>query len=100
MIRLSAIIVALITFGLIFVAGPTSTARADSAMTLVMTNCTVCHTTQRICNRLGALDGTGWQDIIQTMLAKRDRGLLSDEEKAMMADFLNQLPKGSAPVCP
>ncbi|MFH1982105.1 MAG: hypothetical protein ABIL58_09675 [Pseudomonadota bacterium] len=100
MTRLSAVALAGVTAGLMLAAGMTTTAVADTPMTLVMTNCTVCHTTQRICNRLGELDGTGWQGIIQTMLAKRNEGLLSDDEKQAMADFLNQQPKGAPPVCP
>lgn len=100
MIRFNVILTVLVVAGLVLGFRLAPTVAEDSPMTLVMTHCTRCHSTQRICNRLGAYDLSGWTETITTMLAKQDRGLLDDGEKARMANYLAQLPKGARPVCP
>ena len=64
---------------------------------LVMTACTACHDTQRICDALGKKDGNAW---IQTITRMKGKGAAVDQDKIPgLADFLSTLKPGTPPVC-
>lgn len=65
--------------------------------TLVMTACTACHDTQRVCGALGKKDTDAW---IQTITRMKGKGAAVDQGGILgLADFLSSLKPGTPPVC-
>ena len=69
----------------------------SSAENLVMVDCSVCHTTRRICDNLGTKGAAGWQSTVTRMRGKGAK--LSTNEASTVARYLAGLPEGSEPVC-
>ena len=63
----------------------------------VMTACTVCHDTQRICDALGKKDKDAWGMTVTRMVGKG--ASLDKEGIPQVVDFLSGLKPGSKPVC-
>ncbi len=74
-----------------------ASARADDATALVMTRCTECHATDRICEYLGR-DADWWDDTIGRMMAKGAR--IDGDQKDGLVAYLHGLEPGAGPVCP
>lgn len=76
--------------------GPQAQQRGDPSA-VVMAECTVCHTTERICDSLGKKDREEWTRTISEMVS---RGANVDEnEIPLIAEYLSNLEPGSEPVC-
>ena len=69
----------------------------DDPSAVVMERCTVCHTTERICNNLGKKDTEEWTRTIETMVS-RGADVASEDIRAL-AEYLANLESGSQPVC-
>jgi hypothetical protein len=75
---------------------PSSQPKGDSG-TMVMTACTACHDTQRICNALGQKDKDAWVQTVKKMVGK---GAAIDKDSVpLLVDFLTSLKAGSQPIC-
>ncbi|WP_035250500.1 hypothetical protein [Desulfocurvus vexinensis] len=71
---------------------------AHDGPTLVMSRCTRCHDTVRICRNLRGKGKDAWDVTVTRMMM---RGAQVDSaEKALIVDYLFGLPAGAAPVCP
>lgn len=71
--------------------------RRDDPSAIVMTACTVCHSTERICGKLGEKDAGEWTRTIEWMKA---RGAdVASEDIPALAQYLAGLEPGSRPVC-
>lgn len=63
----------------------------------VTNQCTVCHSTERICDNLGKKDKQEWRKTVTRMA---DYGAKVDPQNIpAVADFLAGLKPGSKPVC-
>jgi mono/diheme cytochrome c family protein len=72
--------------------------QARDGQTLVMTRCTGCHDTVRICRGLRARGKDAWDTTVTRMML---RGAQVDpQDKALIVDYLFTLPAGAKPVCP
>ncbi len=69
----------------------------DDPSAIVMERCTVCHTTERICNNLSKKDTEEWTRTIETMVS-RGADVASEDIRAL-AEYLANLEPGSQPVC-
>lgn len=65
---------------------------------LVMRYCTSCHDTRLICKGLRAKGKDAWDRTVTTMMLKG--AAIDSEQKAVIVDYLYQLPAGAKPVCP
>jgi hypothetical protein len=63
----------------------------------VMTACTACHDTQRICNALGKKDKYTWAQTVNRMVGKG--AALDKDSVPQVVDFLTSLKAGSQPIC-
>lgn len=73
-------------------------AEAHDGQTLVMTRCTRCHDTVRLCRSLRAKGKDAWDMAVTHMML---RGAQVDpQEKALIVEYLFTLPAGARPVCP
>jgi cytochrome c5 len=79
----------------VFAAAPTVGAQ-DPAGT-VMSACTKCHNTQRICANLGAKDKAAWNTTVTRMMGKGAQ--VSEAEKPAVVDWLAAQQPGAKPVC-
>ncbi|MFY9398738.1 MAG: hypothetical protein WAR22_10285 [Desulfomonilia bacterium] len=75
---------------------PRAQQRGDPPV-IVMAECTVCHTTKRICDDLGDEDLDDWVETVSEMVSKGAK--LSKDEIPLIAEYLWSLKPGSAPVC-
>jgi cytochrome c553 len=86
----------LLPAGAHFLDGPQAQ-QTDSPPATVMTACTECHTTARICDNLGRKDRGEWTRTIERMAS---RGAdVSPEDIPELAEYLANLKPGSKPVC-
>lgn len=76
--------------------GPQAQQRGDPSA-IVMAECTVCHTTQRICDDLDDEDQEEWTEIISEMVSRGAR--VAEHEIPLIAEYLSNLEPGSKPVC-
>lgn len=91
-----------IVFLFLFLSGFPSCAKLPSQQvgdpqSLVMTACTACHDTQRICNALGKKDKDAWTQTVTRMVGKGaaiDKGSIAE-----VVDFLSSLKPGTPPIC-
>ena len=74
-------------------------AQADpgAALALVQTQCSRCHTLERICTNLGVKSKDEWQVTVERMLGKG--AALSPEEAAQAIDALTDLEAGNPAIC-
>lgn len=63
----------------------------------VMSACTKCHNTQRICANLGAKDKAAWNTTVTRMMGKGAQ--VSEAEKPAVVDWLAAQQPGAKPVC-
>lgn len=63
----------------------------------VMSACTKCHNTQRICANLGAKDKAAWNTTVIRMMGKGAQ--VSEAEKPAVVDWLAAQQPGAKPVC-
>jgi hypothetical protein len=64
---------------------------------MIMTACTACHDTQRICNALGKKDKDAWAQTVNRMVGKG--AVLDKDSVPQVVDFLTSLKAGSQPIC-
>lgn len=64
---------------------------------LVMTACTACHSSQKICDKLGTKDKNAWNETVTRMVGKGAK--VPSESLSILVDYLAGLQPGSAPVC-
>lgn len=64
---------------------------------MVMTACTACHDTQRICDALGKKDKDAWAQTVDRMVGKG--AALDKDSIPQVVDFLASLKAGSQPIC-
>jgi len=72
--------------------------KSREARALVMERCTLCHGTQEICENLGQKGKDGWDRTVSLMMLKG--APVGAEQKALIVDWLWNLPAGSSPLCP
>jgi hypothetical protein len=99
MIRMLPVAVVLVLAGIMLSSQAKATGVKTSPSRIVMSYCTQCHDTQRICKRLGAMDRTGWQSIVERMIIKRGVRMATPEEKNKVINWLASQPKGAKPLC-
>jgi hypothetical protein len=75
---------------------PSSEPKGDPG-TMVMTACTACHDTQRICDALGKKDKDTWAQTVNRMAGKG--AALDTDSTPQVVDFLASLKAGSQPIC-
>lgn len=63
----------------------------------VMSACTRCHNTQRICANLGAKDKAAWNTTVTRMMGKGAQ--VAEAEKPAVVDWLATQQPGAKPVC-
>ncbi len=63
----------------------------------VMTKCTACHTTRRICDNLGEKDREEWIRTVSEMVSKGAD--VAGQDIPAVAEYLANLEPGSEPVC-
>ncbi len=63
----------------------------------VMTKCTACHTTRRICDNLGEKDREEWIRTVSEMVSKGAD--VAEQDIPVVAEYLANLEPGSEPVC-
>jgi hypothetical protein len=64
---------------------------------MVMTACTACHGTQKICDVLGKKDKDAWTQTVNRMVGKG--AALDKDSVSPVVDFLTSLQAGSQPIC-
>lgn len=72
-------------------------ATAQDPAGTVMSACTRCHNTQRICANLGAKDKAAWNTTVTRMMGKGAQ--VSEAEKPAVVDWLATQQPGAKPVC-
>jgi hypothetical protein len=75
---------------------PSSQPKGDPG-NMVMTACTACHNTQRICDALGIKDNDAWAQTVNRMAGKG--AALDKDSIPRVVDFLASLKAGSQPIC-
>ncbi|MBG3876797.1 hypothetical protein FVW20_07100 [Desulfovibrio oxamicus] len=91
MLAVSAALAAVAAFSL---ADP---ATAQDPAGTVMSACTKCHNTQRICANLGAKDKAAWNTTVTRMMGKGAQ--VGEAEKPAVVDWLAAQQPGAKPVC-
>jgi hypothetical protein len=76
----------------------TSAKETDDAQSLVMTACTKCHDTNKICKKIGKKSREKWDKTVSRMIKKGAE--LPEDKKDLVIDYLLSLEPGSKPVCP
>ncbi len=94
--------ISLAVFMYLFLSGFSSCAKSRLEPTgepgkTVMTACTVCHDTQRICDALGKKDKDAWSMTVTRMVGKG--ASLDKEGIPQVVNFLSGLTPDSKPVC-
>jgi hypothetical protein len=64
---------------------------------MVMTACTACHSSQKICDALGKKDKDAWTQTVNRMVGKG--AALEKDSIPQVVDFLAGLKAGSQPIC-
>ncbi|MBP8649431.1 MAG: hypothetical protein WBL38_13780 [Desulfomonilia bacterium] len=64
---------------------------------IVMSRCTKCHNTKKICNNLDKKDVEEWTQTIEKMVSRG--AAVAPEDIPAMAEYLAGLESGSQPVC-
>jgi hypothetical protein len=80
------------------VTSQTSARETDDAQSLVMTACTKCHDTNRVCKYIGEKSREKWDKTVSRMIEKGAE--LPQDKKDLVIDYLLSLELGSKPVCP
>ena len=75
---------------------PSSQPKGDPG-NMVMTACTACHDTQRICDALGKKDKDAWAQTVNRMVGKG--AALDKDSVPRVVDFFTSLQAGSQPIC-
>ena len=75
---------------------PSSQPKGDPG-NMVMTACTACHDTQRICDALGKKDKDAWAQTVNRMVGKG--AALDKDSVPQVVDFFTSLQAGSQPIC-
>jgi len=68
-----------------------------SAGKLAAEKCSACHSTVRICEKLGSRKAEVWRQTVQRM--KSNGAALSDAEVDTVAEFLTMAKPGAKPLC-
>ena len=71
--------------------------QGGDAQSLVMTACTACHNSQRVCDALGKKDRDGWNETVNRMVGKGAK--VPSESLPLVVDYLAGLQPGAKPVC-
>lgn len=71
-------------------------AAGDPAQT-IMSACSKCHDTKRICAKLGTKDKAGWDATVTRMMSKGAQ--VAEADKAGVVDWLVAQKPGAKPVC-
>lgn len=69
----------------------------DEPQATVMTECTACHSTRRICDNLGEKDREEWTRTVSEMVSKGAD--VAEQDIPAVAEYLANLEPGSEPVC-
>ncbi len=75
----------------------TAPAVAQDPAGTIMSACTKCHNTQRICANLGVKDQAAWNTTVTRMVGKGAQ--VSEAEKPAVVDWLTAQQPGAKPVC-
>jgi len=75
---------------------PSSQPKGDPG-NMVMSACTACHDTQRVCSALGRKDKDAWAQTVNRMVGKG--AALDKDSVPRVVDFLVSLKAGSQPLC-
>lgn len=75
---------------------PKLQSNGDTSST-IMSTCTACHDTQRICNAMGIKDKDAWNQTVTRMVGKG--AALNTDDIPKVVDFLAGLKPGSPPIC-
>ena len=94
------VLVVFLSGALILTAQSTASSSAqsdDEIAPLVMTSCSKCHDTKRICKNIGKKNREEWDTTVTRMIEKG--ALLPLERKDQALDYLTALSPGSKPIC-
>ncbi len=96
------IVMAVFLFGaLILTAQSTATSSSaqsdDEIAALVMTSCSKCHDTKRVCKNIGKKNREEWDTTVTRMIEKGAPLPLEKKDEAL--DYLTALSPGSKPIC-
>ncbi len=81
----------------VLVLGDVEARQQGDPQATVMTACTACHSTRRICDNLGEKDREEWTRTVTEMVS---RGAdVAGQDIAAVAEYLANLEPGSEPVC-
>lgn len=69
----------------------------DGAAKLAAERCSACHSTGRICDKLGKRTPEVWKQTVQRMVSNGAK--LSDAEVKTVADYISSAQPGSKPLC-
>ncbi|EGY25552.1 hypothetical protein DA2_2270 [Desulfovibrio sp. A2] len=75
----------------------TAPASAQDPAATVMSACSKCHNTQRICANLGVKDKTAWNTTVTRMMGKGAQ--VSEADKPAVVEWLAAQQAGAKPVC-
>ncbi|MDP3427944.1 MAG: hypothetical protein Q8S17_11290 [Humidesulfovibrio sp.] len=67
------------------------------AAKLTAQRCSACHSTARICDRLGSRSPAVWQQTVQRMVS--NGAVLSEAEARTVAEYLGTAKSGAKPLC-
>lgn len=67
------------------------------AAKLAAARCSACHTTERICGRLGNRSAEVWQQTVQRMAGNGAK--LTENESRTVAEYLATAKPGAKPLC-
>lgn len=97
--RFSIFIIALFLATAAFISsvGGADTDSSAADAKLIMTQCTRCHDSARICAGLGVKDAAQWRATVGRMVSKGAE--LKGDQIESTAAYLSGLPKGSGPIC-
>ena len=75
----------------------TAPASAQDPASTVMSACSKCHNTQRICANLGVKDKAAWNTTVTRMMGKGAQ--VSEADKPAVVEWLAAQQAGAKPVC-
>jgi cytochrome c5 len=94
---LVVVFIAAVMFSLSGFSSCAQSQQKQDPQSLVMTACSACHDTGRICDALGKKDKDAWGLTVTRMMGK---GAAIDQESLPgVVDFLANLNPGSQPIC-
>ena len=70
---------------------------SDEIAALVMTSCSKCHDTQRVCKNIGKKNQGEWDTTVTRMIEKG--APLPIEKKDQVIEYLLTISPGSKPIC-